>query len=180
MARLQLLARRNGVPRLGALRVVLQRKEQLVALFQLPEHVPRTRFVPVAERRHVRRHRDPDAGGRHVDDHGHAERTVPLVDQPPVPDPRLGGANQERQRHRLRVRTDHPRRGDPQRPTVLRQTQLQGSLPGGRRAHGTRNARKLYDFARQGGRIFCIETVPCKSLRAGTTTNSATPRCRSG
>ena len=23
---------------------------------------------------------------------------------------------------------------------------------------------KLYDFARQGGRIFCIETVPCKSL----------------
>ena len=46
-------------------------------LFQLPEHVPRTRFVPVAERRHVRRHRDPDAGGRHVDDHGHAERTVP-------------------------------------------------------------------------------------------------------
>ena len=57
MARLQLLARRNGVPRLGALRVVLQRKEQLVALFQLPEHVPRTRFVPVAERRHVRRHR---------------------------------------------------------------------------------------------------------------------------
>ncbi|MFQ8805160.1 MAG: hypothetical protein ACLR8Y_08805 [Alistipes indistinctus] len=122
----QLLARRNGqFPGCGCATNRSTTKEQLVALFQLPEHVPRTRFVPVAERADM--YADIAILMPMADmwtTMGMPERTVPLVDQPPVPDPRLGGAEQERQQHQSYVSNRSSATRDPQRPTVLRQTQL--------------------------------------------------------
>ena len=68
---------RHSVPGLGALRRLLQRAQQLVALHALLHRLPGPRFGSAAKHRHVHRHRAAAGLSRHVERSGRQDRAVP-------------------------------------------------------------------------------------------------------
>ena len=136
------LPSRHSVPGLGALRRLLQRAQQLVALHALLHRLPGPRFGSAAKHRHVHRHRAAAGLSRHVERSGRQDRAVPRPAERALHDPRLGGDPQERRRMRLHL-GDRARRLDRQkRQAVLRSETVRHTLPAGTGQHPARNARE--------------------------------------
>ncbi len=159
------LPSRHSVPGLGALRRLLQRAQQLVALHALLHRLPGPRFGSTAKHRHVHRHRAAAGLSGHVGRSGRQDRAVPRPAERTLHDPRLGGDPQERRRS-----------ADYTSEIVLGDSTVKnGKLCYGPKQYGTlfllgldsirpETLAKLYDFVSQGGRVFCIEKIPHQSL----------------
>ena len=150
--------------RMGSIRFVLQREQQLVALLQIPERIQSPLVEPVAKCRHVYRYGYPASQLRYVGGNGRTNRSVPEKLNVQYTSiiwesiNKTGGA------------------ADYTTEIIINDSTVKnGKLCYGPKKYGTiilpevtsmgvSTLKKLLEFVSTGGRVFCIEKYPEKSL----------------